>query len=604
MRRTFHLIALLLVIAVPLSAPAAGKASAESASAAYERGKACYRELLGPEGKAAKRAAWGSCIALFERAHAKGPKTEFAAPALFSAARLRQALFEAQHDNADIEDAIKGYNRVIHDAPDSALADDALYRVGCIRRDVLLQPDRAARAFQYLVKKYPKGDMAPVAAAALESLGTSPDAGGEREEAAAPPAEIKGAAADPKAEAKVKVPDEGERKGPSAEGKGEVVAKDAESAPAGSASAFQGATLIRMDVEPGKDVTTVKLLFTREAEYTAEYTEVGSRTQAPPRLELTLLHTAAALDLEKNRDINTAQLLSYEVRKRLLSGALRISFVLMQGSAYDIHRDKGLMTIRFGDKASLGRKEKAAPPAEKGAPAKGGRHSLRIVIDPGHGGEEDGAIGPDGLREKDVTLQIAKRVAEELRQKLHAEVFLTRADDRTLSLEQRDAVAVAKKADLFVSVHANAAENRSMSGIETYYLNNATDEAATRLAKRENQSSQKKLSQVEHIISTMLQNEDTEASRELASNVQRSLTARVSRYAKDGRVHDRGVRAALFYVLVGAKCPAILVETSFISNPREEKLLRDRTYQTSVSQAIAEGVGAYLRTRDRSMVSL
>jgi len=156
----------------------------------------------------------------------------------------------------------------------------------------------------------------------------------------------------------------------------------------------------------------------------------------------------------------------------------------------------------------------------------------------------------------------------------------------------------------FISVHANASEGRSMSGVETYYLNNATDEAANRLAKRENHSSQARVSKVDHIISTMLQNVDTEESREVATKVQGALTSTLARFGKQGKVHDRGVRSALFYVLVGAKCPAILVETSFISNPREEKLLRDRAYQSSIAGAITNGVGSYLHERDRKMVSL
>jgi N-acetylmuramoyl-L-alanine amidase len=176
---------------------------------------------------------------------------------------------------------------------------------------------------------------------------------------------------------------------------------------------------------------------------------------------------------------------------------------------------------------------------------------------------------------------------------------LTRSGDKTLSLEARDSFAVKKNADLFISIHANASTKRNMSGIETYYLNNATDRAAQKLASRENRASKKKVSDVEHILSTMLQNVDTVESRKLAIKVQGSLMKRMKK--KYPGVKNRKVRSALFYVLVGAKCPAILVETSFISNPREEKLLRNKYYQDHLSIAIADGVKRYMRTQSASL---
>jgi len=221
------------------------------------------------------------------------------------------------------------------------------------------------------------------------------------------------------------------------------------------------------------------------------------------------------------------------------------------------------------------------------------------VIDPGHGGDQKGAVGPGGTKEKDIALAISKKLANQIRKKTGAKVYLTRSGDKTLSLEARDRFAVRRGADLFISVHANAATNRSMSGIETYYLNNATDRAAQKLAARENRASRKKLSDVEHILSTMLQNIDTVESRKLAIKVQGSLMKRMrKRYPG---VKNRKVRSALFYVLVGAKCPAILVETSFISNPREEKRLKNKNYQDHLSIAIADGVERYLRTRSASL---
>jgi len=174
-------------------------------------------------------------------------------------------------------------------------------------------------------------------------------------------------------------------------------------------------------------------------------------------------------------------------------------------------------------------------------------------------------------------------------------VYLTRWRDKTLSLERRNRYAVSKKADLFISIHANAAKSRRMFGIETYYLNIASDRAAQKLAARENRAARRRLSSVEHILSSMLQNYDASESRSLAISVQKNLIKEISR--KYSRIKNRRVRSALFYVLVGAKCPAILVETSFISNSREERRLRNALYQERIAKAIADGVRYYIKHR-------
>ena len=169
-------------------------------------------------------------------------------------------------------------------------------------------------------------------------------------------------------------------------------------------------------------------------------------------------------------------------------------------------------------------------------------------------------------------------------------------------MEQRNKYAVSKKADIFISIHANAATDRKQSGIETYYLNNATDRAAAKLAQRENSAISKSLPEEEHILSTMLQNYDAYESSILAKDVQNELIKRVSK--RYSGVKNRKVRSALFYVLVGAKCPAILVETSFISNPREEARLNNPRYQDYLAIAIADGVKDYVSGSKKRNYSL
>jgi N-acetylmuramoyl-L-alanine amidase len=220
-----------------------------------------------------------------------------------------------------------------------------------------------------------------------------------------------------------------------------------------------------------------------------------------------------------------------------------------------------------------------------------------IVLDPGHGGKDPGARGPQGTLEKAVTLGISHKVTRILKQRLGCRVTLTRSKDRTLTLDERNRIANRKKADLFLSIHANASTSSAQHGIQTYFLNNASDKASAKLAARENASAGKSLGDLEHIVSTMLQNAFTEESQRLAGHVQRALVDRLK--TKYSHINDQRVRSALFYVLVGAKSPAILVETSYISHPREERRLQTHQYQAAVATGIVDGVERFFKERSR-----
>ncbi|HQR30228.1 MAG TPA: N-acetylmuramoyl-L-alanine amidase, partial [Anaeromyxobacteraceae bacterium] len=215
----------------------------------------------------------------------------------------------------------------------------------------------------------------------------------------------------------------------------------------------------------------------------------------------------------------------------------------------------------------------------------------RIIVDAGHGGHDTGAIGPRGVREKDVTLAMARRLAEKLRS-LGYEVTLTRKDDRYLKLEERTAIANLARGDLFISVHANAHPRRDRSGVETYFLNVTDDRYARRLAARENGALEPDEGPaVQRILTDLDAKASAGASRTLARLVQKEITGR-ARQTHDP-VRDLGVKNALFYVLLGARMPAVLVETAFISNRAEERRLASPAYQQLVADGIARAVVEY-----------
>ncbi len=220
----------------------------------------------------------------------------------------------------------------------------------------------------------------------------------------------------------------------------------------------------------------------------------------------------------------------------------------------------------------------------------------RVVIDPGHGGHDNGTIGEGGVKEKDVALAIAKKLRTVLTDQ-GLEVVLTRDTDRFVRLEERTRIANAARGDLFISVHCNSLPQRQIRGIETYTLNLASNHYAIRLAARENATSEKGMSDLRFLLADLATRANTEESARLATQVQSGLVS--SLQGKDKKIRDLGTKEALFYVLLGTKMPAILVETGFLSNSDEEKRLASPAYQEDVARSIASGVQDFLGHRDR-----
>jgi len=216
----------------------------------------------------------------------------------------------------------------------------------------------------------------------------------------------------------------------------------------------------------------------------------------------------------------------------------------------------------------------------------------RIVVDPGHGGHDPGAVGPSGLQEKEVVLAIGLKLRELLRDELGLDVVMTRSSDVFIPLEERTAIANKVNADLFLSVHANAAANRNANGIETYYLNLAKAEKAAQLAAKENGTSLEKVSVLQAILFDLMANYKLNDSAHLADEVQKALFKKAHAHYAD--VKNLGVKQGPFYVLVGATMPSILVEAAFLSNAQEEARLNDPAFRDLTAEGILDGVRAYI----------
>ena len=227
----------------------------------------------------------------------------------------------------------------------------------------------------------------------------------------------------------------------------------------------------------------------------------------------------------------------------------------------------------------------------------------RIVIDPGHGGHDTGTIGPTGLMEKDLCLDVALRLGKIIQQRLPgADIVYTRADDTFIPLEERTNLANQAKADLFISIHANSSQDHAARGVETYYLNLKGSPEAMEVAARENASSQDGVHDLEDLVKKIARNEKIGESKEFAEDIQDSLAKRMLKASKT--VKNRGVRKAPFVVLIGADMPSILTEISFLSNPSDEKLLKQPEYRQRVAEGLYQGVASYLQSMNSVTLNL
>jgi N-acetylmuramoyl-L-alanine amidase len=249
------------------------------------------------------------------------------------------------------------------------------------------------------------------------------------------------------------------------------------------------------------------------------------------------------------------------------------------------------------------RRQSAAifPDVREASPTASGDRSLiralglkigRIVIDPGHGGHDTGTIGPNGLEEKDLVLDVGRRLGKLLQSRLGADVVYTRKDDTFIPLETRTSIANQEQADLFVSIHANSSRDPDARGVETYYLNFTSSAEALDVAARENAASDKSVYELQDLVKKIALKEKIEESREFASNVQRALHSGLA--AKNPGIRDRGVKKAPFIVLIGANMPSILAEISFVSNPGDERRLETPDYRQRIAESLYRGISKYV----------
>lgn len=225
----------------------------------------------------------------------------------------------------------------------------------------------------------------------------------------------------------------------------------------------------------------------------------------------------------------------------------------------------------------------------------------RVVIDPGHGGGDEGTVGRHGLMEKDLVLDVAKRLGKLIEERMGSEVIYTRTDDTFVPLHARTELANQKRADLFLSIHANSSPHPRIGGIEVYYLNFTRSADTLDVATRENASSELSVAELHDLIQTIALHDKIEESKAFASTVQTALQAFESRY--NTMAKNRGVKKAPFVVLIGASMPSVLAEVGFLSNAREEQILKRPEHRQRLAEALYQGVSRYAQTLSHYQVA-
>jgi N-acetylmuramoyl-L-alanine amidase len=507
----------------------------------YINAEACYSNLRQSSRKMKYRENWLRCIDKFQSVYDKDPDGPWAPAGLFMAATLYQKLYGYSNAPDDLESARSIFNQIITRFPDSR------YQA------------KAASAIQNM----PESSKNPLAA--------EPDPIAEKIKAR-----------------------EAQRE--STQGNQRPSARPA---PGGMATV----TNLRFWSNP--NYTRVVIDADREAAYYHHLLKKDPSLNKPQRLYVDLSKSRLGEQIRKSIPIHDDLLIDARAGQ-YKPDAVRVVVDIKSFKTYKIFSLKDPFRIVidvWGTKTA--KTTKAPRPSD--TVKKGGKippGSLakqlalgvrRVVIDPGHGGKDYGAPGYlKGVHEKQVSLQIARKLAKKIKAELGLEVILTRNRDRFLTLEERTAFANTKSADLFISIHTNASRDRRAYGIETYFLNLATDEEAIRVAAMENATSTKNISDLQKILYDLMQNAKINESSRLAAYVQ-SSTVRHLKNKRYSRIKSKGVKQAPFYVLLGAQMPSILIETAFISNARECKRLVSSKFQERLAEGIVEGIRSYIK---------
>ena len=569
----------LLVLALGVFALPALAAS-DPAEQAYQAARKGYYALKKDPKRRKFRDSWLTVAHRFEGVARKYPKSGRAPDSLFTAAQMMSDLSRISLVADDATASMDDYRALVEGYPRSSLADDAALALAraYLEHD---QPEAARKVLQRAAQ-LPKGDQTARLKALAASLPPEPKDTGKKTGKGEAVARREGSAA-----ARDTAADDARAASPTTkESHGSSAARPAESRTTARPEARPALTVRQAPARTVETPEWLKQVTAPKPDDTDADAEASSDSdeEDPPSASADRASdrpaVAAAPEPQRRKPLaGTAPAAAEPARP---AGPTDAGAILALAPPTQVRERLKAIKKRAASDVTLAEQL--------------GLKVRRVIIDPGHGGHDTGTIGADGTKEKDVALAIARKLRTVLTEQ-GLEVVLTRETDRFVRLEERTRLANVGRGDLFISVHCNSLPQRHIRGIETYTLNLASDRYAIRLAARENATSEKGMSDLQFLLADLATRANTEESARLATQVQSGLVS--SLRSKDAKIRDLGTKEALFYVLLGTKMPAILVETGFLSNPEEEKRLSSPGYQEDVARAIASGVQGFLGNRDR-----
>lgn len=510
----------------------------------YKLATAHYHNMKFDRNQRQQRKKWQVSVDNFQKVYNSAQTHTIAPKCLYMLARLHDQMYQRFGKKIDMGEAIAYYEDLAFIFPGHRLADDALFALG--RFAVTHQHDKkkAGRLFARIVAVYSHGDMAAAAAEQLRGLN----------------------------------------------GAGKYAKNALKSVPLAHLSRpvryWSTNAYTRVVVEASEEVRFKEFLLRETA-------------GKPRRLYVDLYNCRIAPDFQDTipirdgllRQVRAAQFDRDTVRVVLDTDSLDRYKIFSLENPFRVVID---VIGKAGLQKRIARQAPSPSPRQSGhVPTLAEQFGLEvgtIVIDPGHGGKDPGAMSANGLKEKDVVLKVAKQVADILRKETRYKVILTRTRDVFVPLEERTAIANANEADLFISIHANSAPNKKANGVETFFLSLATTREEMRAAAKENATSASKMSELQTILADLMNNSKIEESARLAEYIQEQVVAGLMpRY----NVKNLGVKKAPFIVLIGAQMPAALTEIAFLSNREEEKRMKNERFLNFLSRQIARGITGY-----------
>lgn len=564
-----------------------------SLSRRYDEAKFYYNELHNNQALASSRENWLKGTRNFRRIYLSSPTSELAPSCLFMLGRLYEEMYDRFNLGIDLQESISYFKDTSRLFPQNRLADDAYFALGQSYLDKRNDPGQAAKYLTEIVKKHPQADMAPAAEKLLKILS-------QKYEIPLP---------------KIMVSSSRDNK---------------------------LSYVLPVKYWSNDNYTRVVIMASGPVNYKEELLKASGKNprrlyidfqksyiepqyRAPVPIEDGLLRrirtgqfspdtVRVVLDMDSVGSYKIFSLpdpfrVVIDVRGEVPEPAKRVSLVATKQKRFYQLNTKSSSHPDVIDLVASARKTKFQPATSGEAKVDkikevDGEKPLslaqqlglgvrKIVLDPGHGGKDPGAMA-FGLKEKDIVLDLAKRLTPILKKELGCEVILTRNNDTFIPLEERTAIANTQNADLFVSLHINAHPSPKVRGLETYYLNLSTNAEAMRVAARENATSTHQLSDLQDILSDIMKNSKINESSRLAQLVHSQIFKEIQKKGF-ADMKNLGVKQAPFYVLIGAQMPAILIEVAFISNKQDKQNLQNPTFLSLLVDEIANGIGTYIR---------